>query len=287
MGAVVGLLFGIGLLLCWQACAHPHPRRSSSRVGSARRRGQELLNQAGYPSVSPVQLLAACLTVALFTFVLGYALSSSVPIAAAFALLLASTPVALVRRRALARAKELRHHWPDAVDNLASAIRAGLSLPEAFGQLAQRGPEPLRGAFRHFGTTYEATGEFGVALDQLKEELADPVADRIAESLRVARDVGGSDLGRLLRTLSLFLRDDARTRAELEARQSWTVNAARLALAAPWLLLALMSLHHGAISAYNTPAGVLVLALGGGVSSTAYRLMLRLGRLPRERRVLR
>ena len=42
----------------------------------------------------------------------------------------------------------------------------------------------------------------------------------------MARQVGGSELGRLLRTLSAFLRADARTRGEIEARQSWTVNAA-------------------------------------------------------------
>ena len=44
--------------------------------------------------------------------------------------------------------------------------------------------------------------------------------------------MGGSDLGKLLGTLAEFLRESARTRSELEARQSWTVNAARLALAA-------------------------------------------------------
>jgi tight adherence protein B len=107
------------------------------------------------------------------------------------------------------------------------------------------------------------------------------------ESLRVARDVGGTDLGRLLRTLSSFLREDARTRAELETRQGWTVNAARLALAAPWLMLALLALNGEAAAAYNTAAGAVILLLGGGVSFAAYRIMLRIGRLPQERRVLR
>jgi tight adherence protein B len=45
--------------------------------------------------------------------------------------------------------------------------------------------------------------------------------------VRMAREVGGSDLGRLLRTLSSFLREDARTRAELETRQGWTVKTVR------------------------------------------------------------
>jgi tight adherence protein B len=46
-----------------------------------------------------------------------------------------------------------------------------------------------------------------------------------------------------LRALSGYLREDLRTRGELESRQAWTVNAARLAVAAPWVVLLLMSLQ--------------------------------------------
>jgi len=95
------------------------------------------------------------------------------------------------------------------VDNLASGIRAGLSLPEALGQVGERGPVELREPFRAFAADYRATGRFGNSLDALKNRLADPVADRIVEALRLTRDVGGTDLGRLLRTVSTFLRDDA------------------------------------------------------------------------------
>jgi tight adherence protein B len=192
-----------------------------------------------------------------------------------------------VRLRRRQRTVELREVWPDVVDNLASAVRAGMSLPEALGQLGVRGPEQLRPAFRSFIEDYRATGRFGLCLDRLKASLADPVADRILESLRVARDVGGSDLGRLLRTLSQFLREDARTRAEIETRQGWTVNAARMALCAPWVVLALLALRPETVAAYNSPAGALVLLVGGGVSLLAYRLMLRVARLPQEDRVLR
>ena len=62
---------------------------------------------------------------------------------------------------------------------------------------------------------------------------------------------------------------------------------ARLAVAAPWAMLLLLSLRTDAVRAYNSPTGVLVLAIGGGVSLLAYRLMVRIGRLPEERRVLR
>ena len=96
----------------------------------------------------------------------------------------------------------MRDLWPDAVDNLASAVRAGLALPEALSQLAVRGPEELRPAFAAFAEDYRATGRFQECLDRLKERLGDPVGDRLVESLRIAREVGGGDLGRLLRTLS-------------------------------------------------------------------------------------
>ena len=77
------------------------------------------------------------------------------------------------------------------------------------------------------------TGRFGDCLDRLKDRLADPTGDRVIEGLRIAREVGGGELGRLLRNLSGYLRDETRTRSELESRQAWTVNGARLAVAAP------------------------------------------------------
>jgi tight adherence protein B len=196
-------------------------------------------------------------------------------------------PVGLVRARARARRAVLRELWPDVVDNIASGVRAGLALPEALSQLRERGPEELRPPFAAFAEDYRTTGRFQDSLDRLKERLADPVADRLVESLRIAREVGGSDLGRLLRTLSGFLREDARTRAEMQTRQGWTVNAARLAVAAPWIVLAMMSTRAGSLAAYGRPAGAVVLAVGAAVCLVAYRAMVRIGRLPEDPRVLR
>ena len=164
----------------------------------------------------------------------------------------------------------------------------GWRCPRRSEQLGERGPEELRPAFRAFAEDYRATGRFHDCLDRLKDRLSDPVGDRLVESLRIAREVGGSDLGRLLRTLSTFLREDARTRAELETRQGWTVNAARLAVAAPWIVLAL----HGdpgrvAAGLQHAPPGRSSWRSGRRSPSAAYRLMVRIGRLPEDERVLR
>lgn len=283
MGALVGLLAGVGTLLILTG------RRRDGQGGQRPRvtdHFAELLAAAGHPEVSPGQLAGLSAACAVVTFVLVAGVSGAPTVATAFTAFAAYGPVAIVRRRAGRRRVERRALWPDVVDNLASAVRAGLALPEAVGGLADRGPEVLRSAFRDFATDYGATGRFSDCLDRLKAALADPVADRVIESLRLARDVGGSDLGRLLRTLSQFLRDDARTRAELQARQGWTIAAARLALAAPWLVLALLSLRPQAAAAYNSATGALVLLVGAAVSVAAYRIMLRIARLPEEPRVL-
>jgi tight adherence protein B len=212
--------------------------------------------------------------------------TATAPIALCFALIAGYAPIGVVRSRARRRAREFAEVWPEAVDNLASAVRAGLSLPEALGNLGSRGPEPLRPAFDAFATDYQLSGRFGDCLDRLKERLSDPVGDRVVEGLRVAREVGGGELGRLLRNLSGYLRDEARTRSEMESRQAWTVNGARLAVAAPWAVLLFMSGQSAVIQRYNSPAGVAVLAGGAAACLVAYRLMMRIGRLPVERRIL-
>ncbi len=282
----MGLLLGAGAFCIWWSFWADEPggrRQRASPVEPVRR----MLVQAGLPSVSPLSLVLTCAGTAATAGLLVLAVSQAPAIALCFTALAGWAPVAAVRSRGRKRRALLREVWPEVVDNLASGVRAGLSLPEALAQVGDRGPEPLRPAFAAFARDYRTTGRFGPALDALKARLADPVADRICEALRLTREVGGCDLGRLLRTLSAFLREDARTRAELQARQSWTVNAARLAVAAPWAVLALLSTRPESVRAYNSGAGAVVLAVGAAVSAVAYRLMVRIGRLPEEQRVLR
>ncbi len=284
MGAFLGLVAGVGLMLVWLGLSGG-PIRPHTHVRSDRLREQ--LAQAGLSSVAPVQLVALQVLSALLVATVGIVTTRSISVSAIFGLFAAAVPRLMVARMRRKRQSDLRELWPEVVDNLTSGVRAGLSLPEALSAIGLRGPEQLREPFRQFGTDYRTTGRFNESLDRLKSALADPVGDRVCESLRVAREVGGTDLGRLLSTLSAFLRDDARTRAELIARQSWGVNAARMAVAAPWLVLLLLATQQATLEAYDTPTGTLILVIGAVLTVGAYRLMIRLGRLPEDKRVLR
>ena len=63
--------------------------------------------------------------------------SRTPPVALAFGLIGGYLPMALVSGRARRRQRELAEVWPEAVDNLASAVRAGMSLPDALAAVIQ------------------------------------------------------------------------------------------------------------------------------------------------------
>ena len=283
MGAFAGLLGGVGLLLIWMACTSEPPQWRSRRS----RLLADILVQAGAGRTSPTMFVLGSLGLGLLIGLVFLGMSRAWPVALAFSAIFTAIPFLIISSRARNRRTRLREVWPEAVDTLVSGVRAGMSLPEALTNLGERGPEAVRPQFRAFATDYAASARFDSSLDRLKTRFADPVADRIVEALRLAHEVGGTDLGTLLRSLSQMLREDMRTRGELEARQSWTVNGAKVAVAAPWLVLALLATRPQAAAAYATTAGAVVLLVGAVVSVVAYRLMLRLGRLPEEERTLR
>ena len=283
MGAIAGLMGGRGLGVVGPPLTPAPPGGG----GAPPPRLADLLVQAGVGRTSPALFVAGSAILGAVAALGFLGASRAWPIAVAFGTIASAAPYVVVSSRARGRRTRLREVWPEAVDTLVSGVRAGMSLPEALANLGERGPEAVREQFRAFAVDYAATARFSVCLDRLKARFADPVADRIVEALRLAHEVGGTELGTLLRALSRMLREDLRTRGELEARQSWTVNGARVAVAAPWLVLGLLATRPQAAAAYATSSGALVLAVGAAASVLAYRLMLRLGRLPEERRVLR
>ncbi|RRD42349.1 type II secretion system F family protein [Buchananella hordeovulneris] len=285
MGAIIGLLFGSGLVLLYWWWQVPH-RPRSARLARGHQRVTDLLTQAGLGDMRPATALAVCLGSGLVALVVLWVATGALPVGVCFGLLVGLAPALLVTSRARARRETLRALWPDVIDDLLSAVRAGTALPDTLVSLAHKGPPELREAFAAYAAHYRAAGRFDDALNTLKAELADPVADRIVEALRLARGVGGTELGVLLRSLSTMLRADLHARGELQARQSWTINGARLAAAAPWIVLLILATRGEAMAVYRTSAGAMVLLVGAVATVVAYWLMLRVGRLPEERRML-
>ena len=287
MTLVAALLLAAGVLLIASPWLWPRRERPASTRRDALAPLAELLARAGVSSVSPVVLVAIILMAGLVGGAVTLILVPVVALAPIAAVVAAAVPVLILRSRAAARRRALRAVWPDVVDHLLSGVRAGLSLPQAVAALADSAPEPVRPAFLAFRRDYLRSAQFSECLDALKASLADPVADRIVETIRMAREVGGTELPSVLRSLSHYLRADAAVRAEVDARQSWVRTAARLGVVAPWIVLLLLSTRPEAAAAYNTPGGAVLVAGGLAATLVAYRLMIALGRLPEEGRWFR
>ena len=282
MTLALGCLLGGGLVLVfapllWPAGSTPQRAQVGERM-------RVRLVQSGLRSVPVPAFLTLSVIVGVASAALVHGIFAVLALSAVAGLAGLLLPWSIVSWRAAARRRANRTVWPDVVDHLVSALRSGLALPDSVSSLAQAGPVATRIAFVQFEREYRATGNFSYCVDELKRSLADPVADRILETLRMAREVGGSDLTVVLRRLSAWLRQDAAVRLEVEARQSWVVNAARLGVAAPWIILILLASRPEAAIAYNSPAGIVVIASGLALSVIAYRVMIALGRLPEERR---
>src|SRR6266571_870828 len=134
VGALLGLMFGTGLLLIWRSGARAPRRRSRGAPGWASR-SVDLLRQAGVDCIGATQLLGAQVICSLVVGVLVLALTSTLAVAASFSVFAFFGPIMVLRRMRRRRQVALRELWPEAVDNMASAVRAGMSLPEGLSAL--------------------------------------------------------------------------------------------------------------------------------------------------------
>ena len=142
MAALLGLALGCGLfLLWWSLWSPPTERPEAARTDS---RLRVLIAQSGIQRLSPAGVVSAMAVGGLVVGLLVLSLTGTWTIAACFAVFGAAVPWLLLSWQARRRSTALRELWPDAIDHARSAIRAGLTLPEALIQLGETGPEGLR-----------------------------------------------------------------------------------------------------------------------------------------------
>jgi tight adherence protein B len=280
------VLLGVGLLLAFAPLLLP--RRTGARTGrSGGGRIADRLARAGAPRIAPAVFFA----VSALLGVAGGAAAGAVTGLPVLALLAggcgAAAPWSVTGWRARSRAKALRSLWPEVVDHLLASVRAGQPLPDAIADLRFGGPAAFRPGFDLFFRRWQQTGTVGPALDALKEHFADATADRLVEILRMAREVGGTELPAVLRDLAGALRQDLALRGEAEARQSWVTSAGKLGIAAPWVVLGMLTTREETARAYNSAMGVFVILGALAITALAYRIMLAIGRLPEEQRWFR
>lgn len=200
-------------------------------------------------------------------------------------LLVALAQLEVLRAVANRRAETVNASLPQVVESLHSAVSAGIPILDAFADLASAGPRATRPVFTKAKEMAESGSSLTAILDWLKDDFGHYQADQLCELLRHSQSSGGMSLARNLGELADQIRTDAATLGEVQAKQGWVVGIAKLALATPWLVVAMLGTRPENAILYNSPTG-LALLLGGLIACIlAFAAIQRMAKLPEPRRV--
>ena len=243
------------------------------------------LTQAGL-NVTPLQFTLASVGVGVLALVILLGISGVWVVAAPPSVLISLLPRFYFARVRTRRLSEVRKAWPDGIRDVIGGVSSGMSVQRAVENLARSGPAPLREAFGRFPMLARTLGVMP-ALESIKEDLADPTSDRVIEVLMIAHERGGVLIPEILRDLADSTSMDlAATEEEQTEALEQRINA-RVVFMLPWLVLVALTFRPGPFRAfYSSPAGMVVVAIGAGLSLLGIAVISRLSRPQEEPRVL-
>lgn len=175
--------------------------------------------------------------------------------------------------------------WPEVLDLIVSSLQSGASVSESLSMVGKVGPVSVRNQFLVFSKKISDGERFDSALDYLKSEFSDPIADQLFESLFFASAFGSKNTIKILRELSEYVSSDLALRGEIHIRFGWIRNSANLAALAPWLLFLILRSQENARIAYLQPVGQLIIISGVITTFIAYLWMQKIAKLPTPKRL--
>ena len=267
----------VGVTPRWMRRSSDHPGRVAG--------WREWLQQAG-ADVTPAQFGAVSLGLGVAVGVVVSLLIGVPALGVVAGLLACAIPrMAFARRReALVRAR--LSAWPDALRDLITHLRASMTMHASLCELGRSGPVPLRPYFNRYAGLAGALDQ-RTALEVVREDLADPMSDRVIEVLLVAFDQGTSVVLDILDDLATSSSEDLRLLDEIDTLQLETKLEARGAAVLPFAVLAMLCVFTpGYREFYSSAAGWVVVGTGAVMSIGGLIVISRLGRVPEEERML-
>ncbi len=292
IAVLIALTAGAGTYLVYTAAAFGwrgvapsstvSPRAGRRPTGALR----GWLTQAGLADValSEFGTVVAVLGIAggLVGFLLFAALIPTVVAAGAAAI----APIGLYRNRRRARLERAGDEWPRLIEELRlRATTLGRSIPQALFEAGASAPAELRPAFAAAQREWSISTDFARTIEVLKARLADPTADLIGETLLIAHELGGADLGPRLTALAEDRQLDVTSRKDARAKQAGVRFARRFVLVVPVGMAAAGSLIGTGRHAYGTPFGQLLVLAAMSLMALCWVWAGRYLRLPQPGRV--
>lgn len=130
------------------------------------------------------------------------------------ALVLAASPVLVLRLQRAQRLKEFNRHLPEAIDLMGRALRAGHSLTAAIEIVGEESPEPVRTEFREVYRQQNFGLPAREALMQLARRVPLPELGFVVTAMLLQRDTGGN-LVEILERTTAVIRERLRIQGEI------------------------------------------------------------------------
>jgi tight adherence protein B len=137
-------------------------------------------------------------------------------IALAVLVVVALLPIAVLNQLARARQKSFTDQLPDALQLLASSLRAGYSLVQGLEAVAAEIADPMGRELRRVVLESRLGRDLEVALDDTAKRMQSPDFDWVVIAIRIQREVGGN-LAELLSSVADTMRSRERLRREVSA----------------------------------------------------------------------
>lgn len=167
---------------------------------------RRLIDQSGVKKMTPATFLLASGCAALALFVATLLWTGYIPLAIVAGAIGAPIPYIWLRRKRTVRMLKFEEQFPEAVDLIARALRAGHALPSGLSMVADELPDPVGTEFR---LLYDRQN-FGMPLSDALKAFADriPVLDAkfFVTAVLTQREAGGN-LAEVLDNLGTVIRD--------------------------------------------------------------------------------
>jgi len=226
---------------------------------------QEFLVQAGM-TTRPAKLLliSAATGIGSYLFASLFHLSSYLSLLVGLAAAL--IPIGVVALKRHRRLRKFEEHFPEALDLLGRAVRAGHAFTTGLEMISKECAEPLAGEFR---TSFEEQN-FGLPLRDALLNLSErvPLIDVrfFVTALLIQKETGGN-LAEILDGLSRVIRDRFRLYREIQVRTAQGRLTAGILIVLPIFLgIVLTALNPDYMKVlFEDPRGPLVIAIAAGL----------------------
>jgi len=276
---VVGPSAGLGVESDLLRVEAGRARRGGPRGAALYDRLTRLTDQAGYPGRSNDILLyiGGC---AFLGFLLGWFRTGQFIWGIGAAVVLGVLPVGFLAWKRQKRMQQFEAQFPDGLDAMARAIRAGNALSTAVQLVAEEMPDPIGGEFRRVFEETKLGMDPGDALSRLSERTPTDDVRFFCTAVAIQRSSGGN-LAEILDRLSEVIRERFRILSHaraLSAQHRWSAICVGLSPVAFALILELLNPGYFA-PMMESPLAPLLLGAGFVMEAIGFLMVWRIAKI--------